>query len=108
MLRSLAAKVAPSAQGTVKLKVSCTSVDKTRVAPADCAGTLRVTARVGKKSKSIGTKKFTLTGGKTGTVSLKLSAAARAVLKTGSLKASVKATVGTESATKTIVFRKIN
>jgi hypothetical protein len=81
--------IAPSkatvANGKTKLKLTCTGA-----ATATCKGKLALTAKVGKGNKAktikVGTVTVNLTGGKTKTLTLIVSKAARTQLKTHSLK----------------------
>ncbi len=106
VLAALPAKAKPSKKGRVAVTVSCTAVDPAGVAPGSCEGSLKLTAKIGKKTKTLATATFKLAAGKAGEVSLKLSATAKSALKKGSLKATATATVGAQTATKPITLKK--
>ncbi len=78
------------ADGKASIKLSCTGT-------ATCAGKLTLTVKVkkGKKAKreTIGTAAFSIRAGKTGDVTIALTAAGRALLKTGQGKLNASLTV---------------
>jgi PKD repeat protein len=65
-----------SKKGVAKVKVKCPAA-----ASGSCAGTLKLTAKLGKKRVGIGSRKFTIKRGATAAVPVKLAKPARARLR---------------------------
>jgi hypothetical protein len=94
----LAVKIGAAKKGVVGVTVSGAPGAK---------GTVALTAKVGKKTVTLGTARFTIGAGGTATVSVKLSTKNRALLKArGKLATSVKAVVGGASATSKATIKK--
>jgi hypothetical protein len=74
---------APVSGGKAALTISCTG-------SGPCKGTLKLTAKIDGKKKTIGSSSYDLAAGKSATVKVKLSAAAKKLLKEGK---TVKATL---------------
>ena len=71
-------------------------------AAAACNGTVRLTAKLGRRSKAIGGATFKIPASSTRTVKVKLSRAALKAVKLRTLKAKATATVGSSSVSKTV------
>jgi len=69
-----------SSSGRVSLKLRCRAVG-TGTTPGTCAGTLKLTARVGGARRTIGSASFSFARASTKTVSVKLSARTRRALR---------------------------
>jgi hypothetical protein len=91
---------------SLKLKVSCELVG-TGAAPASCDGSVKLSAKLGGKKKTLGSTKFKLVGGKQKQVTVKLSAATRTALRRGSLKATVSSTVGNQTVSTALTLSKV-
>jgi hypothetical protein len=73
---------------------------------AACKGTVKLTAKLGRKTRRIGTASFTIAASKTKTVKVKLSHAALKALKHNRLKVAATAKVGTSKRMLTIKLRR--
>jgi hypothetical protein len=86
----------------VGVTVACAEKVPGLVVAPTCDGVVQLAARVDGKRRPIGAARFSLPGGATQTVRVRLTAAARAVLP---LRAQVIVTVGDETASRRIKVR---
>ena len=106
-LSRTATRLRLSRTGRVSVRVACRTIGL-GLAPARCVGTLRLTMRIGRRSQTVGTARFSFARGSTRTVSIRLSARARRALRR-TTAASLRATVpnagsATRTATKRVRF----
>ncbi len=83
----------------------CATVDR-GVAPATCDGALRLSAKLGGRTRTIARGAFSTALARTATSRLRLTRAAYRALRRGALRATLAATVGQETASKRVVLRR--
>ncbi|MDO9352390.1 MAG: hypothetical protein Q7T55_01755, partial [Solirubrobacteraceae bacterium] len=107
VLSALKKSAKASKTGTLKLKISCVIAGTGASSPTSCEGSVKLSAKIGGKKKTLGSASFKLAGGKQKELSVKLNAATRTALRRGALKATVSSTVGKQTATKALTLNRV-